>query len=114
MKHVKAADGKRFQNSMNCIAIEYLFEGEEDINNAVIELNGRYPDKGLSLNEVCKEVIYVIEGNGIIGDSINTFNLTKDDMVQIESGEQYYLEGKMKLLISSAPAWYPEQYKIVF
>jgi mannose-6-phosphate isomerase-like protein (cupin superfamily) len=113
MKHIQSTAGKRFQNSPHCTAIEYQFDGEEDINSAVIELSGRYPDVGVSRNEVCKEIVYVIEGSGIISDTIKSVALAKDDMVQIEPGERYYLEGTMKLLISSAPAWYPEQYTII-
>lgn len=113
MKHINASHGIRFQNSVNCTVIEYPFENETDINSAVVELNGRYPDNGLSLNEVCKEIVYVIEGSGTVSAGDAIANLHSGDMVRIESHEPYYFEGAMKLLISSSPAWYPDQYKNV-
>jgi mannose-6-phosphate isomerase-like protein (cupin superfamily) len=113
MNHIKADESVRYENSQNCVAFEYEFDGEKDINSAVIELSGRYPDSGFSMNTICKEIIYVIEGSGQVGISDNTTQLKRGDMVRIKPNEHYYFVGKMKLLISSSPAWYPEQYRTV-
>lgn len=45
MKVIHKNQTKEFKNSEFCTAIEYPL-GDKDINCAVIELNGRYPDKG--------------------------------------------------------------------
>lgn len=49
MKVVYKKQTKQFKNSPVCTAIEYPL-GDKDINGAVIELNGRYPDKGRVVN----------------------------------------------------------------
>lgn len=113
MDHIKANSSVRFQNSQNCIAFEYEFAGEKDINNAVIELSGRYPDDGFALNLICTEIIYVIEGIGRVHADETEMRLEVGDMVRLKPKERYYFDGKMKLLISSSPAWYPEQYQTV-
>ena len=65
MKTVKKEQTKRFENSPTCVALEYPI-GDKDINGAVIELNGRYPEMGRVVNTECKEIAYIIEGNGLI------------------------------------------------
>ncbi len=62
MKIVKAIHANKFKNSETCTAFEYPL-GDKDINGAVIKLNGRYPEKGYVMNEVCKELVFVVEGS---------------------------------------------------
>jgi hypothetical protein len=55
MKVVRLNQTKEFKNSDFCTATEYPL-GDKDINGAVIELKGRYPDKGQVVNYKCKEI----------------------------------------------------------
>ena len=80
---------------------------------AVADINGRYPLEGRIVNEVCKEIGYIIEGEGIIVIEDQEIKLKKGSAVLINSGERYYWEGKMKMLISCTPEWYPEQHRDV-
>jgi len=98
------------KNSEDCVAYEYEFQGEKDINGAVIKLTGRYPESGRALNDVCKELIYVVEGNGTINYADTPHELAKGDVILIQPGEPYYLNGMLTLFISSSPAWYLEQH----
>ena len=45
MKIIRRNQAEEFKNSNACKAIEYPLE-DKDINGAIFELNGRYPDKG--------------------------------------------------------------------
>lgn len=63
MKVVFKNQTHEFKNSNVCIAIEYPL-GDKDINGAVIKLKGRYPGKGWVVNLKCKELAYVMKGNG--------------------------------------------------
>jgi len=86
---------------------------DKDINGAVIELNGRYPDKGRAVNLKCKMLSYVIKGKGKIVVEGEEVNLREGDLILIEAGEKYFWQGDLKLFASSTPAWSPEQYKEV-
>lgn len=52
MKVIHKNQTEIFKNSQVCTAIEYPL-GDKDINGAVIELNGRYPNTGRVVNLKC-------------------------------------------------------------
>ena len=110
MKVVTLSEAISRQNSPACTAYEYQFEGEKDINSAVIELTGRYPESGQALNDVCKEQAYVVSGSGVLTQAGRTYTLNQGDMALIQPGDPYYFDGTLKMLIASSPAWYPEQH----
>jgi len=112
MKIIHKNQTKQFKNSDVCTATEYPFE-DKDINGAVIELEGRYPDKGRVVNLKCKELAYVIKGSGKVWIEGKEVVLNEGDMVFIEPGEKYYWEGKMTVFVPCTPAWYPEQHEEV-
>jgi mannose-6-phosphate isomerase-like protein (cupin superfamily) len=112
MKLVLAKDAKVFPNSAGCTAIEYPL-GDRDINVAVIKLSGRYPDKGWAVNEKCKEAAYAVSGSGKLFVGEKVVELNSGDVVLIEAGEKYYWEGNLELVVPCAPAWYPEQHKLI-
>ncbi len=111
MKIVKSSHTKKFENSKTCIAIEYPL-GDKDINGAVIELSGRYPEKGRAVNLKCKELAYVVKGEGKVAIENQTFKLNQGDLVLIEPGEKFYWQGDMTLFMPCTPAWSPNQHKV--
>jgi ethanolamine utilization protein EutQ (cupin superfamily) len=96
------------QNTSTCVAYEYSTSADE-INAAVIELAGRYPDDGWVRNLVCTSLIHVIQGSGHIEGECGTTELAAGDQVLIVPGEKYAFGGSMKLLYVASPAWAPEQ-----
>ena len=101
-----------------------LFEGEtnktyeyniedNDINYCIVEINGRFPLEGRLMNEVCKEMVHVLDGVGNIVIEDKTINLKKDDVILIPPMSKYYWEGKLRLGASCSPAWYKGQSKNV-
>jgi mannose-6-phosphate isomerase-like protein (cupin superfamily) len=106
---VKKSERKKFANSPNCIAYEYNFDDKE-INTSIIELKGRYPDKGRVTNKVCKEIVFVVEGEGKIEIDNKEFPLQEEDMILILPNQKYFFDGKMKIAASCCPAWYSEQH----
>lgn len=110
MNYLDESQSIRYKNSSSCIAFEYEFENVSDINSAVIELKGRYPETGFAINDVCKEIVYVIDGRGYVACDSQQIDMERGGMLSIEPGEKYFFEGSMRLLIASSPAWYPEQY----
>ena len=101
-----------FKNSESCTAFEYPTRGK-DINGAIIELTGRYPDAGGVVNERCAELIYVVSGSGSISFGKEKKEVSQGDVLLMPAREEYFWDGVMTLFIASTPAWYPEQCKHV-
>lgn len=110
MKIVKKNQALKHHNSDNCFAYEYEM-AEKDINGAVIDLSGRYPEKGWVLNEKCKELIYILEGSGTLVTKEKNIELEIGDQVLLEAGEKYYFFGTLKFFTACSPAWYPDQHR---
>ncbi len=112
MKIIYKNQTKIFKNSEVCTAIEYPL-GDKDINGAVIELSGRYPDKGRTVNLKCKEMAYIVKGSGKLVIEDKEIKLKEGDLLLIEAGEKFFWEGNMQIFMLCTPAWHPEQHKEV-
>lgn len=112
MRITHKKETKKYQVTKTCIAIEYP-SGDKDIWGAVIKVDGRYPEKGRTVNNRCKELVYFLEGKGklIVEDKI--YEVQKGDQVVIDPGERFYWEGKLIMFMPCTPAWYPEQHRVV-
>lgn len=103
---------KEFKNSDVCNVTEYLLT-DKDINGAIIEISGRYPNKGRVINLKCKELAYIIEGSGIVVVEGEEIKLSNGDLILIKAGEKFFWKGNLKMFVPCAPAWHAEQYKEV-
>ncbi|MFA6131646.1 MAG: cupin domain-containing protein [Patescibacteria group bacterium] len=112
MKVVYKDQAEKFNNGKFCAALEYSME-DKDLNGAIIELTGRYPEKGRVVNLKCKELAYVIKGSGKVAVDDKETNLKEGDLILIQPGEKYFWDGNLTLFVPCAPAWNPEQYKEV-
>ena len=110
MKVIHKDQAEKFKNSNTCTAIEYPL-GDKDINGAIIELNGKYPEKGRVVNLKCKELAYVISGFGKAVVEGKEIKLQEGDLILIEPGEKYFWEGKLTMFVPCTPAWYSEHHK---
>jgi mannose-6-phosphate isomerase-like protein (cupin superfamily) len=112
MKVLSKDQAHTFQNSTYCIAYEYPL-GDTDINGAVIELRGRYPEKGRTVNEICKEIAYVVKGKGKVTIDDVVSEISEGSVVLIHPGEKFFWEGDLVMFMPCTPAWYPQQHKEV-
>lgn len=112
MKLVKVEQAQRFSNSEKCQVEEYPL-GDKDINFATATITGRYPDNGYCVNEECKELIYVIDGDGTLNKKDETIEFNKGDVILIDKGEIYYWNAHCTIVMPCTPAWYPEQHKFI-
>lgn len=112
MKIIKLEQAQRFDNSEKCKLLEYNFK-DKDIDCATVVINGRYPDTGYCMNEKCKELIYVIEGEGTLNKENETIEFKKGDAILIGKKEKYYWDAYCTIVMPCTPAWYPEQYKLI-
>lgn len=86
---------------------------DKDIDCATAIISGRYPDIGYCVNEECKELIYVLDGDGTLNKKDEMIDFKRGDAILIEKGERYYWNAKCTIVMSCTPAWYPEQHKLV-
>ena len=112
MKFIPAKEASSFENSPQCRGKLYEIDDAE-LDLALIDINGRYPDAGEVVNTRCKELAYVKSGTGVVVINGQTFTLQKDDVVFIEPNEQYYWQGTLTVIITYRPRFDPAQHKLV-
>lgn len=110
MKIVHGNSAVAHVNGRNCTALEYPLD-DKDINGAVVTIHGRYPETGFATNTLCKELVYIMHGHGIIGVNGDKQKLRQGDLVLLLPGEKYYFDGTMEMFVPCTPAWFPEQHK---
>lgn len=112
MKIIRTTQTKKVVNSRYCTAIEYPLN-DKDINGAKIILKGRFPDTGWTVNLICKEIAYILKGSGKLVVEGKEYSVSRGDLAFIEPKEKFYWEGNMEIFMPCAPAWYPEQHKVI-
>ena len=112
MKIARRKEAIERQNSDVCLVTEYP-QWDTEMDFAVIHIQGRYPEKQRAVNVVCKEMVYIHEGNGSVEVNRAKHLVKSGDLVLIESGEKFIWEGEMTLFISCRPAFYVEQHHLV-
>lgn len=112
MEFVSSSHTTRSQNAANTTVYEYPTT-DPSINGAVATIFGRYPEKGFVLNSICKEIVYVIEGNGIIGLIDKEVAIKNGDVLLLQPNEKYYWDGNLTLFMVTAPKFDPTQHKLV-
>lgn len=88
---------------------------DKDINFAVIKINSRSPKTGFQVNTNCKELLYVINGNGTVylKDNNEKINFNQGDVIIIDKNECYAFEGDFEAATPCTPAWTSEQHKYI-
>ena len=100
------------KNGDTCEVYEYPSIGSE-FDLAVVRIFGKYPDGAYCVNSVCKEVIYIIEGEGVMYEGEKEHKFRKGDVIVIKAGERFRWEANCVASISCTPPWNVEQYKLV-
>lgn len=114
MKIVKKEQAEILKNSDTSSLLEYsTFLNESAMDFCINTITGRYPEKGYCTNEECKELCYVLEGEGSINKKDETINFKQGDVLFIDSKEIYYWNGNCKMIMICSPAWYKEQCKLL-
>ena len=114
MKKVQSNEAKELKNSDTSKLLEYSIElQDKDIDFCINTITGRYPEKGYCTNEMCKEICYILEGNGTINKQDEKIFFKSGDVILIDKGEVYYWDGNCKIIMVCTPAWYKEQCKFL-
>lgn len=104
----KESEARRHENTLACVVYDYQLPTGE-LDSAVIQLSGRYPQDGWAVNTISTSVVYVLEGRGSLLSGLERQELAEGDQILIEKNEKYAFDGTMRLLYSAAPAWSPDQ-----
>ena len=100
------------KSSTACSVSEYPLD-DSSLDFAIAKINGRYPDQGYVVNEICKELVYVAQGSGKIVINNQEHAINAGDVILIEPSEKYYWQGTIELFISCHPKFSLEQHQIV-
>ena len=109
MKILRKSDAVEYKNSEQCTALEYPL-GDKDINGTIVTVTGRYPETRFAVNEVCKELVYIVRGKGVLGINGKEHAFQQGDLVLLLPGEKYYFDGDMEMFVSCTPAWFVGQH----
>ena len=113
MKVIRKINSVAGSHSKFCKTREYSF-GDIDMDLGVASIKGRYPEEGYCVNKKCKELVFVLEGTGVICFENEKVSFVKGDAILIDKGEKYYWDvSSCKVSMTCTPAWSPEQYQIV-
>jgi len=93
----------------------YVYDTKDkDLSFAIGHINGRFPGSGRTVNNECKELYYVISGDGVLHIEKDKIKLIKGDLFFIKPKKRYYLKGNsLVLALSTTPAWSQEQQEFV-
>lgn len=80
---------------------------------ATIEMDGVYPEKGFSINDVCTETIFVLEGELEVEYKGEWHTLKPHDMIMLEPNNTYRIKGKGKAMVIISPSWDSNQNHII-
>lgn len=88
---------------------------DPDINFAVISISTRSPEKGYQVNRDCKELLYIIKGEGTLykKNSDDDIKFKEGDLLYIDKGELYAFDGDFEAAVPCTPAWTAEQHEYV-
>lgn len=109
---IKKAESNTLIPSSLTTIHEYLMK-EQAISGAVAEINGRYPEKGFAVNEICKELVYILSGNGSAITTSGETMFTQNDVVFIDKNESFAWQGTFSMFMVTMPKFDPKQHKIL-
>jgi len=111
MEFVSLKKSTSLQPTSTTTIHEYMMT-DPIINGAVADIQGRYPEKGFVVNTTSREIVYVIDGSGIVGLLDKEVSITVGDVLLLLPNEKYYWQGTLKLFMATTPRFDPAQHNI--
>lgn len=110
MKYVSHKPTEKHANSPNCMLHEYPMQNSE-MSIAVAKIIHRYRDEAYAINHKCGEMGYILRDSGKLVTEAQAISLSVGDVVYVPSGEKYYWERNITVILLTTPAWYPQQHQ---
>lgn len=108
----KANNAQSFENSPACKGVSYGGTGD-DIDGAVITVNGRYPESGFLVNERSKELVYITAGSGKLLSRESAVDFGTGDVIFIDNREEFAWDGTFEGFFATSPRFDPAQHREV-
>lgn len=114
MTIIQSSQAKKIQATPTTAIWEFIME-DKTISGAITQINSRYPEAGFAVNEVCKEIAFVLSGSGYIIIPTTKRLIGVGDLVFLDKGESFAWEtkGALTLFMATTPKFDPKQHKIV-
>ena len=80
------------------------------MGGALITIDGRYPEKGFAVNQICRELAYIIKGNGSLATEYSIAKFSQGDTLYLPPKEKFLWEGKFTMYVVTTPAFDPKQH----
>lgn len=111
MKVWNKGDGFQFENSKECFGESFDVK-DAPLNMSVINIDGRYPNKGFAYNEDAHEMAYVVSGSGeVVLESGESEQIEVGSVVYLKNMEKFAWRGKMVLIMPCSPSFESEKHK---
>ena len=112
MQIVKKSKTNNVYPSPGTTIHEYFID-ELSINCATAEINGRYPESGFAMNEVSKELVYILSGKGAIVTKTGKSSFAPGDVIFIDKKEPFAWQGNFSMFMVTTPKFDSNQHKIL-
>ncbi len=116
MEYIPYSKRETKQVSDDCTVHEQP-SNDEIFGKATIELRGRHPESGWSVNLECHALLVVMARHGRYIPHPDTgkeaIEVSAGGDIHIPPNEKYALEGDMKIAYVTTPPWTDEQYRTV-
>lgn len=109
---VKKSQANIVKASKSTTILEYLMH-DKHLSGAISRINGLYPEKGFAVNEICRELAYVISGAGELVTKDKKVLFSTGDVLFIDCSEQFCWKGNFKIFMVTSPKFTQEQHKII-
>lgn len=108
------SDGDAPKKNVEGTVIKEFFTTQcPNLGLAVAQINRMYPPKHQwACNQEVDEMYYVLQGKGNITlEGHGKFELNAGTAVFIPKGTRYRVQGTLKMVVPTSPAWYMDQHK---
>ena len=108
---ITALETQLFNNSPNCIVHKYDFSSDL-LGLITAEIDGRYPEDGMVLNEISDETYFVLSGSCKVHNETGDYELVEGDLFYFAKRMWYWIESeKVEVVVCTAPPWTEEQHR---
>lgn len=108
---IQGSAAKRFENGSSCTVPVYELPSARP-GLAKAEIRGRYPEKGRCVNHACDETYLVESGSCVVHAEGEAHPLREGDAFFFPAETRYWVEAQnVTLVVSTGPAWTPEQHE---
>lgn len=86
---------------------------EKAISGAIAEIKVRYPENGITVNKVSKELAFVVAGHGHIVTPSQKSPVHIGDLIFLDKEESFAWEGNLTIFMATTPKFDSRQHIII-